>query len=603
MSSRDAPIDLLVVGWYPGADDPIAGRFIADQVAALRSTGRVCPSIASFEPFQLDGDLRLREVESRAWSEVIRDAARDHRAFAPRGATAPDAIPVARLGTPRGGTRVAARTHQAVHRAAVLDALLGSGPGRPDLLHAHVGYPDGAAVGSVARASGIPMVLTEHASYIERLAADPDIRAAYLAGARTAARIVAVSRVLADRVIAQLPELTDRLVVIPNAVEIDAFRLVPARDRDPDELLWVGYRDEGKGIPALILALQIVRLTRPGARLRMVGRSTSDEDEATWRGLAAGLGLGEAVSFDPPADRSSVARAMERAAVFVHPSRSETMGIVAVEALATGLPVVAVDSGGVTEILGPDPSALGALVGAQEPEPLAAAILETLARRDQFDPSRLRAHVVDRYAAPAVAERLADLYDDVLASAPGPSNPPAAGLPRYPGPPAPNPLKVGRPILLGLDRAVLDRTLQAFPDQAIGDVLVITSGGPVAGHPDAIRLADRFAPDLVALLGLQGRARRPGALGLVTTIPRWLARQWRRRRLVGRILPALSVTLEASLNLAPTGVPPASRPLVVCLGGIDVMAVEPFRAAGRVVVAPGGARWLGDWRAAEASAR
>ena len=378
------------MGWYPGADDPIAGRFIADQAAALRSTGRVSPSIVSFEPFKLDGDLRLREAESRAWFEVIRAAAIEHHAFAPRGATAPDAIPVARIGTPLGGTRVAARTHQAVHRAAVLDALLGSGPGMPDVLHAHVGYPDGAAVGSVAGARGVPMVLTEHASYIERLAADPEIRAAYLAGARTAARIVAVSRILAERVIAAFPELADRLVVIPNAVDIDAFRLTPTRDRDPDELLWVGYRDEGKGIPALLRALQIVRRTRPGARLRMIGRSTTDEDEAAWRGLTAELGLVDAVAFEPPADRSTVAGAMERAAVFVHPSRSETMGIVAVEALATGLPVVAVDSGGVTEILGPDPSALGALVGAQEPEPLAAAILETSARRDQFDPARLR---------------------------------------------------------------------------------------------------------------------------------------------------------------------------------------------------------------------
>ena len=509
---------------------------------------------------------------------------------------------MARIGAPLGGTRVAARTHQAVHRAAVLDALLGGGPGGPDLLHAHVGYPDGAAVGSVARARGVPMVLTEHASYIERLAADPETRAAYLAGARAAARIVAVSRVLAERVLAGFPELRDRLVVIPNAVDIDAFRLTPIRDRDPDELLWVGYRDEGKGIPALLRALQIVRRTRPGARLRMIGRSTTDEDEAAWRDLAAELGLVDAVAFEPPADRSTVAAAMERAAVFVHPSRSETMGVVAVEALATGLPVVAVDSGGVTEILGPAPSALGALVRAQEAEPLAAAILETLARRDHFDPARLRAHVADAYAAPAVAARLADLYDDVLASAPDQPGPPAARSPRFPGPPSTNPLATGRPILLALDRAVLDRILETFPSTVIGDALVVTSGGAVAGHPDAILLADRFAPDLAALLRLQGRARRPGALGLLVAPPRWLVRELGRRRLVGRIQPALASLVEASVETARTGGSPSGRPLVVCLGGIDVLAVEPFRAAGQVVVAPGGARWLGDWRAAEAAA-
>ena len=37
------PLDVLVVGWYPSAEDPIAGRFVADQAAALAATGRVRP--------------------------------------------------------------------------------------------------------------------------------------------------------------------------------------------------------------------------------------------------------------------------------------------------------------------------------------------------------------------------------------------------------------------------------------------------------------------------------------------------------------------------------------------------------------------------------
>ncbi len=44
----------------PGADDPIAGRFLADQAAALAATGRVRPLGASFEPFWLNGDRALR---------------------------------------------------------------------------------------------------------------------------------------------------------------------------------------------------------------------------------------------------------------------------------------------------------------------------------------------------------------------------------------------------------------------------------------------------------------------------------------------------------------------------------------------------------------
>jgi glycogen(starch) synthase len=590
VSVAEDPLDVLVVGWYPGSDDSIAGRFVADQAAALLATGRVRPSVVSFEPFPLQGDLELRTRAVEAWTEIVREAPGD-QAFAPRGATGPAGVRVARLGTPLGGTKVAARTNAAIHRAATLRAFLGGRPERrPALIHAHVGYPEGAAAAAVAAGLGIPLILTEHATYLDRLFADPEIRSAYHAGARRAARIVAVGQVLADRIGREFPDLRDRLVVIPNTVDVDAFRPAGAAERDPDELLWVGYRREVKGMDALLRAFRIVRDARPATRLRLVGRSTTEAEEAGWHRLAAELGIADAVAFEPPADRASVARAMERAALFVHPSRIETMGIVAVEALAAGLPVVAVDSGGVTEVLRPDPMSVGALVSEQAPEPLAAAILATLDRRDGFDPVRLREHVVARYGAAAVAARIVELYDEVLAAAPAASTRPPAGATARSSPASD---RTG--VLVGFERAALDEKLAAFPRGSLGDVIIATSGGPVAGHPDAERIDDRRTADLEAFLALQGRARGRGPVGLLLAPARWLTRRWRRRGLAGRVLPALTAAIATAVDRAAgDGVPP----IVVCLGGIDVVAVEPLRVAGRVVVAPGGARWLADRHAA-----
>ena len=224
----------------------------------------------------------------------------------------------------------------------------------------------------------------------------------------------------------------------------------------------------------LLEAFRAARIERPTLRLRLVGRSTTEEEEAGWLRLAAQLGVTDAVSFEPPADRAGVAAAMERAALFVHPSRAETMGIVAVEALAAGLPVVAVDSGGVTEVLGPRPSDVGALVPRQEAAALAAAILTTLERRDTFDPARLRAHVVDRFGAAGVATQLADLYDDVLAESSVQGGP--AGMPRR----AKATRQIGkrRPdgpaVLVSFDRRALDQTLAAFPAGYPSGVVVAT---------------------------------------------------------------------------------------------------------------------------------
>jgi glycosyltransferase involved in cell wall biosynthesis len=397
--------DVLVVGWYPGADDPIAGRFIADQAQALAASGRVRPWVASFEPFWLHGDRRTRARAAGAWPAAVEAAARAGLVLSPSGAFGPDGIPVARLGSPSGMAPGAGRDNEVVHRARTLEAALRGAGRRIDLIHGHVGYPEGVAAARVAARLGVPFVLTEHATYLARILADPVFRARYREAGLAARRVIAVGKMLAEQIANELPELADRLVVIPNTVDVAAFPVVGPADRDENELLWVGYRREVKGTGVLLRAFARVREARPATTLRLVGRSTTNEEEAGWHALATELGVAGVVRFEPPAGRDDVVEAMSRAGIFVHPGFRETFGMVAVEALASGLPVVATDSGGVTEVLGDDPGALGGLVPAGDPDALAAAIIGALDRRESFDPARLRAHVESRYAAPVVANR------------------------------------------------------------------------------------------------------------------------------------------------------------------------------------------------------
>ena len=598
MAARSSPLEVLVVGWFPRADDPIAGRFIADQVAALRATGRIRPTVVSADPVALHGDLPLRTRSAEGWARVVRDAAADGSATLPSGAFGPDGVPIARLGVPVGRTAAVGPVNEHDHRATALDAFLSGSAGTWSLVHAHVGYPEGAAAARVATARGLPLVLTEHATYLDRLFADPGTRAAYLDGARAASRIVAVGAVLAEQIGHEFPELASRIVIIPNTVDIDGFAPVGPAERDPDELLWVGYRREVKGMATLLRAVAAVRAARPTTTLRLIGRSTTDDEETGWRRLAGELGVADAVRFEPPADRAGVAAAMAHAALFVHPGRRETMGIVAVEALASGLPVVATDSGGVTEVLGADPDAFGALVPPDDPGALAAAILATLARRATFDPVALRAHVAG-YGAPAVAGRIADLYDEVLAEHPRPTD-----TARGTGPTAP-PAWRGPVVLVAFDRPALDRHLAAAPAWATAGASIVTAGDPLPGDPGSIVLGGRDADGVAELLRSTVRARQPGAFGLLAAGPRWAVQRWRRRRLVGRVLPRLSAAVDAAVadtaarhadgTHGTHGTNGGARPvLVVCAGGIDVLAAGPARDAGHARIAPGGLRWLGD---------
>ena len=569
-----APTDVLIVGWYPAADAITSGRFVADQAAALRSTGVIRPAVLAFENAAVRGPGRLRDRGAAAVAANVAAAIRGAPAFLPAGAVGAPSVPVARLAVAAGATPASGADHRAVHRSAAVRALLGS-PGRPSwgLVHGHVGYPEGAAAAEIAAHLGVPLVITEHASFLASLLAEPVVRERYRAALRAAARVVTVSRMLADEVVRIVPEIADRLVVIPNAVAVDDFPLARDADRVAGELLFVGSRPESKGIATLLRAFARVHASRPQTVLRLNGRPGPGDQDAAWQRLAADLGVADVVRFEPPTDRAGVATAMARADLFVHPSPRETFGVVAVEALASGLPVVAADSGGVSEVLGERPDPYGAVVPAGDPDALAAAILATLERRSSFQPERLRAHVVERFAADRVAGQLTALYAEVLAETGG-ANDSSAPIA------VAAPVTTRRTVVVAFSHLELERAVAGFPAGTFEGATVVTSSE--ATGRELANLVDWGVRSVGAVDRIRRRARR--VIGRLDP---------RRERRAEAVVDELSRTLASSLS----GSGDDDRPLLVCLSGIDHLVAAPFIADGRAVAAPGGLRWLADARA------
>ncbi|HEY8439657.1 MAG TPA: glycosyltransferase, partial [Candidatus Limnocylindrales bacterium] len=578
-----------------------SGRFVADQVAALQGTGAVRPSVVAFENAAVRGPGELREQQAAAIASNVAASLRAGSPFVRGGAAGARSVPVARLAVAAGETPATGPDHRAVHRTAPLMAIL-DGAGGPDwaLVHAHVGYPEGAAGAAVAQRLGVPLVVTEHASFLSSLLADPFVRDRYRRTMRAADRVIAVSAVLAREVADVVPEIAGSIVVIPNAVAVDEFTLGRDGDRVRGELLFVGARPASKGIETLLRAFARVHASRPTATLRLVG-PRGPQNDAAWAALAARLGVSGSVRFEPAADRGGVAAAMARADLFVHPSPRETFGVVAVEALAAGLPVVATRSGGVDEILGEEPDRYGAIVPAGDPDALAAGILDTLDRRSSFDADRLREHVVSRFAADRVARRIVDVYDEILAETPGAvrDRAPASTAWRLPARQRASSLADRRTIVVGFSRLELDRALTRFPPSTFAGLVVVTTGDPIAGWPaDAFSSAgERAAGVLNAALDWGGPAQ-----GLPRRAMRWLSRRLRRAaaRAGGRPASELEPLLRQLADALERHLPEAggpTPPLVVCLAGIDHLVAAPFVAAGRAVAAPGGPRWLADARA------
>jgi glycosyltransferase involved in cell wall biosynthesis len=579
-------MDVLVVSAYPSADDPAAYRFVADQVAALVDAG-IRPWVVSWDRLILGGGPELRAVQERAI------AASRSAAVAPIPRTEPllpvfqpvDGIRVARLPLPHGPERDGSRTSAADRRAEAL-LTLASMPDRPrwELVHAHMGYPEGDAAARLATTLRVPLVITEHNRFVADQMAVPEVAQRYRGAAVSAARIIAVGGMLAGELAATLPEAADRIRVIPNTVAVDDFKPFGHEARDPGTLLYVGYRKVSKGIPKLLDAMALVHARRPLLRLRLIGSSSDDAEEQGWRNRIAALGLGDVVRLEPPTDRQGVATAMASATVLVQPSPRETFGMVVTEALACGLPVVAVDSGGVTEIMGPDPARLGALVP-NDATALAEAIVATVDRRAELDPGVLRHHVVQRYAGSAVARQIASLYAEVVgggdrASAGAPDPPrSAAPVQRRPSPEALS------AILVAAHRPNLDRLRGAMPPGALDGAEIVTTGPAEPGLVIASVSSSRVV----------SASRWHAAPSASSPLHRRVASQvlapmlGRRRR--ADAAAAVAAIRDAVRHAA---VARGGQPVVVCLGGLDALAVEPLVAEGVVRPAPGGVRWLLD---------
>jgi D-inositol-3-phosphate glycosyltransferase len=178
-------------------------------------------------------------------------------------------------------------------------------------------------------------------------------------------------------------------------------------------MLFVGRIQPLKGLPVAVQALAAVADRR--TRLVVVGGPSGADGDAEWASvqhLVDDLGVRDRVVFVAPQPHHLLSTYYRAADVVVVPSRSESFGLVALEAAACGVPVVAAAVGGLRTLV--RHGRTGFLVEDRDPTLFAARVDELL-----DDPGRAAAMgrsaaaEAGRYAWPATAGRLRRLYDDL----------------------------------------------------------------------------------------------------------------------------------------------------------------------------------------------
>jgi len=117
---------------------------------------------------------------------------------------------------------------------------------------------------------------------------------------------------------------------------------------------YVGRLAKEKGIDDLLHAFALLHVRRPDAGLFVVGGARARSRVPELNDLASRLHIGDAVRFLGPIPNDKVARAFQAADVLLVPSHYEAFGLVALEARAAGVPVIASDVGGLRELVTPE---------------------------------------------------------------------------------------------------------------------------------------------------------------------------------------------------------------------------------------------------------
>jgi glycosyltransferase involved in cell wall biosynthesis len=166
---------------------------------------------------------------------------------------------------------------------------------------------------------------------------------------KNAARLQAVSKAIADGIIAQCPPVAPRVKVIPNPIDTDVFR-PPQRERWTGEsrtILFTGRIHPEKGVHTLVEAFSELHRARPNLRLRLVGPSRVGQGgggDDYMRRLRASAGDHPIEIMEPVFDRASLAKILQDADYYTYPTlaeQGEALPVAPLEAMATGLaPVV-----------------------------------------------------------------------------------------------------------------------------------------------------------------------------------------------------------------------------------------------------------------------
>ena len=313
-------------------------------------------------------------------------------------------------------------------------ALEGS---RYDLIHSHY-WLSGVVAHELRKFWQVPFVHMAHTLGVmkNRVAQRPEDRETDLRLemeeelVRWADRIIAATEAEKAQLQMLMQADTSRVDIIPPGVDIEAFHPLPMAEAKarigvpPDDtmLLFVGRIEPLKGVDTLLRAMRLLRnrgAMPPNLCLSIIGGDSSENgarentEMERLRTLRMELGLGDMVAFLGKQDQDSLGDYYASAQAVIMPSHYESFGMVALEAMACGTPVIASEVGGLVFLVRDGET--GFHVPDREPEALCDKLQLLIGDRELRQKLGAQAaEYAKGYAWPLIAKRILKVYNAMM---------------------------------------------------------------------------------------------------------------------------------------------------------------------------------------------
>lgn len=372
---------LYIASWYGTKENPIKGSFFKEQFEALNNRG-------------VDGVVLALDFRSirriRKWG-LIKTVEND--------------IVVFTLSLPIGPTNIIIDYLLLKVIAKYVFKKIVKICGQPEIVHAHAMEDAGIFGYFIKQKFGIKFIITEHASGLYSIK-ERDVKyRIYKRIYESANKIISVSPKFSE-IISKLIEDRKEIDVIPNIIDFEKFYITQKSKNEKFRFISIGNLLEVKGFDIVIKAFYLHNSKcNSDSELLLVGKGPLKE---SLKDLAEKLGIAGKVKFLGLLSRDQIPDILSSSHCLVMGSRKETFGVVFIEALASGIPIIGTKCDGPMYIVNENN---GLLVSIDDEEEMASAMNHIYCNYQYYNSNIIREEAKNKYETNIVSRRITTIYD------------------------------------------------------------------------------------------------------------------------------------------------------------------------------------------------